>query len=319
MSVLVYLENRDGQFKKNQFELVSYAKKISSELNQNLIGLSIGKIDKTELEKLAKYGLGKVLDAPEIPSTFDSDSYANILFAAIDMENPNLVVMSDSNLGKALAPRISARYKAGLISGILGLPISMDPFIGRKKAYTGKAFSLLKITTAMKVLTLAPNSYSVNEAAGSIQLEKFAPSLPESRVSLVRTEKQEGRLLLSEADIVVSGGRGMKSPDNWSGIEELAQVMGAATACSRPVSDEGWRPHHEHVGQTGKAVAPTLYIALGISGAIQHLAGVSSSKVIVAVNKDPEAPIFSAADYGIVGDVNKVIPEFIKAYIELKQ
>lgn len=319
MSVLVYIENRDGQFKKNQLELMSYAKKISEATNQELVTLSIGNVKEEEWARLSAHGATRVLNGENLPNQIDNEVFAQALFAAIELVQPKYLILSDNNTGKALAPRVSVKYRAGIVSGILGLPISYEPFVGKKRAYSGKAFAHVKVNSDLKVLTLSPNSFEIKESSGNVQLEAFEPALPTPKTKVVQADKQMGKLLLSEADIVVSGGRGMKSADNWGPLEELAEVMGAATACSRPVSDEGWRPHHEHVGQTGKIIGPTLYIALGISGAIQHLAGVSSSKVIVAINKDPEAPIFTTADYGIVGDVQKLIPQLIDAYKELKQ
>ncbi|MFC2138488.1 electron transfer flavoprotein subunit alpha/FixB family protein, partial [Bacteroidota bacterium] len=218
------------------------------------------------------------------------------------------------------APRLSAKLKAGLVSGVIKEPSSLDPFTVTKKVFSGKAFANVSIKSDIKILTLAQNSFKLVEKNTSPSIENFSPALNDEmfKTSVKDVEKQTGKVILTDAEIVVSGGRGMKSPDNWGPIEELAELLGAATACSRPVSDEGWRPHSEHTGQTGKIIAPNLYFAFGISGAIQHLAGVSSSKFIVAVNTDKDAPIFEAADYGIVGDALKVVPEIISAIKESK-
>ena len=224
----------------------------------------------------------------------------------------NILIMAHNNSGKALAPRVSVKLKAGLAAGVTALPESVSPVVVKKKVFSGKAFGKVEITSTNAILTLAQNSYEVKETGGSASIEVFDPGVDVAAKTVIKdVQKQDGKLLLSDAEIVVSGGRGMKSGDNWGPIEELAAVLGAATACSRPVSDEGWRPHEEHTGQTGKIIAPNLYFAFGISGAIQHLAGVSSSKCIVAVNTDKDAPVFEAADYGIVGDALKVLPELI--------
>ena len=228
--------------------------------------------------------------------------------------------MSKNNTGKSLAPRVSVKLEAGLVAGVNALPSSTDPFIIKKKAFTGKAFANVKINSEKKILTLNQNAYELIEKDGGAQVESFSPELNDAdfKTEVKDVNKVTGKVLLTDAEIVVSGGRGMKGPENWGPIEELAGLLGAATACSRPVSDEGWRPHEEHTGQTGKIVAPNLYIAAGISGAIQHLAGVSSSKCIVAINKDNEAPIFEAADYGVIGDAQKVLPDLIEAVKEFK-
>jgi electron transfer flavoprotein alpha subunit len=223
-----------------------------------------------------------------------------------------VLLMAHNNTGKALAPRLSVRLKAGLAAGVTAVPESVSPLVVSKKVFSGKAFGKIEILTEKAILTLSQNSFEINETGGSAGVETFDPGSVAAAATIIKdVQKQEGKLLLTDAEVVISGGRGMKSPDNWGPIEELAQVLEGATACSRPVSDEGWRPHSEHTGQTGKIIAPNLYMAFGISGAIQHLAGVSSSKCIVAVNTDKDAPIFEAADYGIVGDALKVLPELI--------
>jgi electron transfer flavoprotein alpha subunit len=313
MSVLVYTENWDGHFKKLSRELVSYAAGVAKMVGGGVTALSIWSVARDELSSLGAYGASSVLDAGPASEGLDNQIYTSIIAAAMQKTGSRILVMAHNNTGKALAPRLSVRLKAGLASGVTALPESADPLVVRKKVFSGKAFAKVEITTGTAILTLAQNSCEITETGGSAAVEPFDAGVdPSAAKTAIRSvHRQEGKLLLTDAEVVVSGGRGMKSPDNWGPIEELAGVLGAATACSRPVSDEGWRPHEEHTGQTGKIIAPNLYMAFGISGAIQHLAGVSSSKYIVAVNTDKDAPIFEAADYGIVGDALKVLPALI--------
>lgn len=313
MSVLVYTENWDGKFKKLSYELVSYASSLASLVGGSVTALSIGKVAQDELSKLGSYGASTILNVETAPAGLDNQIYSAIITAAMEKSGSKILVLAHNNSGKAIAPRLSVRLKAGLAAGVTALPESVDPLVVRKKVFSGKAFAKVKILSPGAILTLSQNSFEVSETGGSATVELFDPGVDVTgaRTAIKDVEKQEGKLLLTDAELVVSGGRGMKSPDNWGPIEELAGILGAATACSRPVSDEGWRPHEEHTGQTGKIIAPNLYFAFGISGAIQHLAGVSSSKCIVAVNTDKDAPIFEAADYGIVGDALKVLPELI--------
>jgi electron transfer flavoprotein alpha subunit len=316
MSILIYTENREGKFGKATLELVSCATRFAKDINTFVVAISIGNVAKEELLRLGQYGATKIFTVTgDIFSNRDDQAYSGIIAQAALKVEATIVLMANNFTGKALAPRIAVKLNAGLGSGILGLPLSYAPFLFRKKLYSGKAFGTVIIETPVKVLTLAQNSFGIIESPANAVIEDFSPAIETGsiRTKVTSTEKVTGKILLTEADIVVSGGRGMRSPDNWGPIEELASLLGAATACSRPVSDEGWRSHTEHVGQTGKAVAPNLYFALGISGAIQHLAGVNSSKFIVAVNKDPEAPIFSAADYGIIGDLQQVLPDLVQA------
>jgi electron transfer flavoprotein alpha subunit len=312
MSVLVYTENWDGKFKKLSYELISYASRIAGMTGGSVTALSIGKVGDDELASLGRYGASSVLSAGDA-GVLDNQLYTGIIAAAAEKTGAKVILLSHNNTGKALAPRLSARLKAGLASGVTSVPESATPLVVSKKVFSGKAFAKLKILSDTAVLTLAQNSFEIIESGGTAAVETFEAGVDSSvAVTDVRdAQKQSGKILLTDAEVVVSGGRGMKSGDNWQPLEELADVLGAALACSRPVSDEGWRPHEEHTGQTGKIIAPNLYLAFGISGAIQHLAGVSSSKVIVAVNTDKDAPIFEAADYGIVGDALKVLPEFI--------
>ena len=314
MSVLVYTENWDGKFKKLSFELVSYATKVASLLGTSVTAISIGKVEEAELAKLGNYGASTVLSVDDGKAGgLDNQLYTSIISAAAEKTGARAIILSHNNSGKALAPRLSVKQMAGLAPGVTALPESADPFIVTKKVFSGKAFSRVKINTEKVILTLAQNSFELIETGGTASVEAFDGGLTgdEVKTSIKDVQKQTGKILLTDAETVVSGGRGMKSGDNWQPLEELADLLGAALACSRPVSDEGWRSHDEHTGQTGKIIAPNLYFAFGISGAIQHLAGVSSSKFIVAVNTDKDAPIFEAADYGIIGDAAKVLPELI--------
>ena len=314
MSVLVYTENWDGKFKKLSFELVSYATKVASLLGTSVTAISIGKVEEAELAKLGNYGASSVLTADDGKAGgLDNQLYTSIIAAAAEKTGARAIILSHNNSGKALAPRLSVKLMAGLAPGVTALPESVDPFIVSKKVFSGKAYSRVKINSEKVILTLAQNSFELIEAGGTASVESFDAGLADFDVQtrIKDVQKQTGKILLTDAETVVSGGRGMKSGDNWQPLEELADLLGAALACSRPVSDEGWRSHDEHTGQTGKIIAPNLYLAFGISGAIQHLAGVSSSKYIVAVNTDKDAPIFEAADYGIIGDAAKVLPELI--------
>jgi electron transfer flavoprotein alpha subunit len=322
MSVLVYTQNWDGKFKKSSFELVSYASEVAKNLNTSAIALSIGAVDESELKKLGNYGAGRILNVKnEICKALDNQVYTNVISQVALKENANVIILSNNNEGKAIAPRLSVKLKAGIGSGVSKLPLSTNPFTVYKRTYSGNAFAHLVINSDIKILTLAQNSFDLIEKNNSAVIEYPAVSVDGS---LLKTEvrdvkKETGKILLTDAEIVVSGGRGMKSPDNWGPLVELAGLLGGATACSRPVSDEGWRPHEEHTGQTGKIIAPNLYIAVGISGATQHLAGISSSKYIVAINSDKDAPIFEAAQYGIIGDAAKILPKLVEAVKELKK
>lgn len=321
MSILVFAENWDGKFKKQTFELISYAHALSKSMNTTVSAISIGKVDDEELNKLGLYGATKVLNVTDCRLyNLDNKAYTMAIAQAAVKENSKVIVFAQNNTGKAISPRVSIRLKAGLASGVIGIPTSFEPFTIIKKTYTAKALANVVIKTDVKIITLSQNAFGIVENPTTANIENFAPEIADTDIksTVIEVNKVTGKILLTDAEIVVSGGRGMKGPENWGGIEELAQILGAATACSRPVSDEGWRTHEEHTGQTGKIIAPNLYFAFGISGAIQHLGGISSSKCIVAVNKDPDAPIFEAADYGIVGDALKVIPELIAAIKELK-
>jgi electron transfer flavoprotein alpha subunit len=321
MSVLVFTENWDGKFKKLSFELVSYASKVAEMLNTSSTVLSIGAVDSSELEKLGKYGAKKIINATnDSLKILDNQAYTSAIADVAQKEGASVIILSNNNTGKALAPRLSVKLKAGIGSGVSKLPVSTSPFVVYKKAYSGNAFANVLIKSNIKILTLAQNSFEITESPNGAAIENLSVQVDGSliKTQVKDVQKQTGKILLTDADIVVSGGRGMKSSDNWAPLVELADLLGGATACSRPVSDEGWRTHEEHTGQTGKIIAPNLYFAIGISGATQHLAGVSSSKYIVAINTDKDAPIFEAAQYGIVGDALKVLPKLVEAVKEIK-
>ena len=322
MAILVYIENTDGTLKKSAFEAASYAKAIADQLGDSVTALSIGNVDAAELEKLGKYGVSKVLNAnQENLKNFVNKAYASIIASAAQQESSKVVVLSNSFSGKGLAPRVAAKLDAGLADGAINLPsFQGDSMEIKKTAFSNKAFAIEVIKSAVKVIAVNPNAFEVKEVGGSAEIVDFKPNIEATDFNVLVKDivRATDKVTLPEAEIVVSAGRGMKGPENWGMIEELADVLGAATACSKPVSDAGWRPHSEHVGQTGIVVSPNLYIAIGISGAIQHLAGVSSSKTIVVINKDPEAPFFKVADYGIVGDAFEIVPKLTQAIKNLK-
>ncbi|HET8827700.1 MAG TPA: electron transfer flavoprotein subunit alpha/FixB family protein [Pelobium sp.] len=322
MSVLIYVENAEGKFKKSIFEAVSYAKAIADQLNTSLTAISIGDVAPAELENLGKYGTSKVLNVNnETLKSFVNQAYASVIAEAAKKEAATVVVLSNSFSGKGLAPRIGVKLEAAVISGAVELPNTAGgSFTIKRTAFSGKAFATVEVSAEKKVISLTPNSYKIVESGGSASVEDFTSANKESDFKTIIKEiiRATDKVSLPDAELVVSAGRGLKGPENWGMIEELADLLGAATACSKPVSDADWRPHSEHVGQTGIAISPNLYIAIGISGAIQHLAGVSSSKVIVVINKDPEAPFFKVADYGIVGDAFEIVPKLIEAVRSLK-
>jgi len=321
MSVLVYTEHSGGKFKKSTFEVVSYASAIAEKTGGTVTAVSIGDVNADELSLLAKYGASKVLNVTlDKLKTFINQAYASVIAEAAKSENSKVVILSASFSGKGLAPRLAVKLNAGYVDGAIALPVMSDGFTVRKGAFSGKAFADVSITSDVKVLTVIPNSYEVKENQKPSTIVEFNPPVADNDFATMVKDiiRASNKVSLPEAELVVSAGRGLKGPENWGMIEELAGLLGAATACSKPVSDAHWRPHEEHVGQTGIAVSPNLYIAIGISGAIQHLAGVSSSKVIVVINKDPEAPFFKAADYGIVGDAFEVVPQLIAAIKEFK-
>ncbi len=316
MSVLVIAESSDGKFKKSAFEVTSYGKKIADQLETNLVVLTVNSSEPT---LLYSYGAEKVLAiSNDTLNTFNVKVSANIIKQAAEKENAKVVIFESNSNGIYVAPMVAVYINAGFASNVEELPSSFSPFTVKRKAFSSKAYNNCQINTEVKVIGLSKNSFGFieNEISGSV--EEFSPLLVESNLKSESIEQTTGIVTIADADIVVSGGRGLKGPENWGMIEELAEVLGAATACSKPVSDLNWRPHSEHVGQTGKQVASNLYIAIGISGAIQHLAGINSSKVKVVINTDPDAPFFKAADYGIVGDAFVVVPQLIEKLKEFK-
>ena len=310
MSVLVFADSSEGKFKKTAFEVVSYGKKVSEQLGTDIVVLTINASD-TSL--LYTYGAEKVLSVSnDSLKTFNAKQYASTITEVATAEKATVVILDSSINGLYVAPIVSVNLEAGYASNTVDVPSNTNPFTIKRKAFSNKAFSNTVISSDIKVIGLAKNSYGVHENVVQGTTETFEPAIIDSAVLSEKVERVSGQVTIADADIVVSAGRGLKGPENWQMIEELATVLGAATACSKPVSDLGWRPHSEHVGQTGKPVASNLYIAIGISGAIQHLAGINASKVKVVVNSDPEAPFFKAADYGIVGDAFEVVPKLIE-------
>lgn len=312
MSILIYTEYAEGKFKKVAFELASYAKKVAKTLGTTVTAVTINAEDVSEL---SKYGVDKVLKVNNAKlSGFTAKAYADVIKQAAQKENAKLILLSSTTDSIYLSSLAAISLEAGFASNVVGLPVSTSPFQVKRNAFSNKAFNITEITTDIKVLGLAKNSYGIFEDASTLTEEDFNPTLEENDfgVKVESVEKASGKVSIADADIVVSGGRGLKGPENWGMIEELASVLGAATACSKPVSDLGWRSHAEHVGQTGKPVATNLYIAIGISGAIQHIAGINASKVKVVINSDPEAPFFKVADYGIIGDAFEIVPKLIE-------
>ena len=312
MAILVFVESAEGKIKNNSIEAVCYAHAIGGPVT----AIALGSAERAELEMLGKYGAGKVLHVDD--RKLDQgiiQAYASVLEQAMQDEQADLLVLSGSALGTPVAARVAARTNASLATNVIGLPDTTSGFVVRKSIYTGKAFTYMQMTNAKKVIAIKKNAAEIKEVASPVQVTTYSGKYSDQdfAVKILSSEKATGEVLLPEANIVVSGGRGLKGPENWHVLETLAKTLNAATGCSKPVSDMGWRPHHEHVGQTGVKVAPQLYIAVGISGAIQHLAGVNSSKCIVVINKDPEAPFFKAADYGIVGDAFEIIPKLTEA------
>ncbi|MFT0716816.1 electron transfer flavoprotein subunit alpha/FixB family protein [Flagellimonas lutimaris] len=318
MSVLVYTESLKGKFKKNAFEVASYAHKVAQELGTTVTAVAFNASDDASL---GNYGVSKVLKvSDESLATFNAKAYADTLAQAAKAEGAKVIILSSSADTKFLAPILTAKLTAGYVPNVVEAPESTSPFVVKRTAFSNKGFAFTEISSEIKIVGVSNNAFGVMENNVSASVEDFSPSLNDNAFSVKSAEvdRVTGKVTIADADIVVSGGRGLKGPENWGMVEELADVLGAATACSKPVSDMGWRPHSEHVGQTGKPVASNLYIAIGISGAIQHLAGVSASKVKVVINNDPEAPFFKAADYGIVGDAFEVVPELIEKLKEFK-
>ncbi|WP_309607870.1 electron transfer flavoprotein subunit alpha/FixB family protein [Flavobacterium sp.] len=317
MSILIYAESAEGKFKKVAFELASYAKKVAETLSTTVTAVTVNMNDASEL---SKYGVDKVLKVTNDKlAGFTAKAYADVIKQAAQKENVKLVLLSSTTDSLYLAPLVAVGLEAGFASNVVGLPVSLSPFQVKRTAFSNKAFNITEISTDVKILSLGKNSYGIFENPSAATSEDFSPSISDEDfgVKVQSVEKSSGKVTIADADVVVSGGSGMKGPENWGLIEDLASVLGAATACSKPVSDLGWRPHSEHVGQTGKPVATNLYIAVGISGAIQHIAGINSSKVKVVINADADAPFFKVADYGIVGDAFDILPrltEKLKAF-----
>lgn len=318
MSILIYAESAEGKFKKVAFELASYAKKVASDTGTTVTAVTVNAGDVSEL---SQYGVDKVLKInSDKLNGFAAKAYADVIKQAAQKENAKMVLLSSTTDSLYMAPLVAIGLDAGFASNVVGLPVSNAPFQVKRTAFSNKAFNITEISTETKVLSLAKNSYGLVENASSMTQEDFSPTINDADfgVKVKSVEKSSGKVTIADADIVVSAGRGMKGPENWGMIEELAATLGAATACSKPVSDLGWRPHGEHVGQTGKPVATNLYIAVGISGAIQHIAGVNSSKVKVVINSDAEAPFFKVADYGVVGDAFEIVPKLIEKFKAFK-
>jgi electron transfer flavoprotein alpha subunit len=321
MSVLIFADQAHGKIKKVAFEAVQYGAKVAQQLGTTATALVLGTAANDELEALGNYGAAKVLHVADARlNEVEGTVFTRIIADAVAQEAAQVVIFGHNFDGKAVAPRVAARLKAGFVSGAVSLPDTSNGFIVKKSVFSGKAFANVNINTAVKVIAVMPNTFALEPTAAKAAVAAFSPAINDAdfKVKVSSVETVSGEVPLTEADIVVSGGRGLKGPENWGLVEDLARSLGAATACSRPVADTGWRPHHEHVGQTGLTVRPNLYIAIGISGAIQHLAGVNGSKVIVVINKDPEAPFFKAADYGIVGDAFEVVPKLTAAIKQMK-
>ncbi|HZF63086.1 MAG TPA: electron transfer flavoprotein subunit alpha/FixB family protein [Chitinophagaceae bacterium] len=319
MSVLVFIDRTDeGHIKKASLEALSYGAQLGQLLGQATEGVVLGSASE-DLGSLGQYGVSKIHQVShDALQQFDAQVYTAVLAQVAEQTGAGVIVFSNNSSGKSIAPRLSVRLKAGLVSGAVSLPEVSSGFVVKKNVFSGKAFAEVAINSEIKIISLNVNAFTIKQTEGTAEVSAFNASVEPPKLKLISSSKTEGKLSLTEADIVVSAGRGLKGPENWGIVEELADSLGAALACSRPVADAHWRPHNEHVGQTGIAIAPNLYVAVGISGAIQHLAGVNRSKVIVVINKDAEAPFFKAADYGVVGDVFEVVPKFTEAVKKLK-
>jgi electron transfer flavoprotein alpha subunit len=310
MSVLVYTESEEGKFKKVALEVASYAKAVANQLGTTVTAITF---NAEQVSELGNYGVDKVLNITNSElKTFNANGYAEAIKQAAEKEGTKVVILSSSANSKYIAPLLAVGLQAGYASNVIEAPSSTSSFTVKRTAFTNKAFETMTINTDVKIVGVSHNAFGLVETTGNASAENFSPSISNLQVQVESVDKASNKVSIADADIVVSAGRGLKGPENWGMIEELASVLGAATACSKPVSDLGWRPHSEHVGQTGKPVAANLYIAIGISGAIQHLAGINASKVKVVINNDPEAPFFKAADYGVVGDAFVVVPQLIE-------
>ena len=318
MKVLIFIDQAEGHVKKSSYEVLSYGSQVAKQLGVAAEGLILGNV-KDDLSALGKYGVSTIHQiGNDALNVVDSQVYAKAIADAVNTCGASVVIFSHNPTGKAVAARVAARLKAGLVAGAIALPDTTNGFTVKKSVFSGKAFANVSITSAIKIISLNPNSFNVVSGEGIATVMPLNIDVAASKIKITATNKVSGEVPLTEADIVVSGGRGLKGPENWGILLDLAKELGAATACSRPVGDAHWRPHHEHVGQTGVQIAPNLYIAIGISGAIQHLAGVNRSKVMVVINKDPEAPFFKAADYGIVGDAFEIVPKLTEEIKKMK-
>ncbi len=318
MSVLIFIDAAEGQVKKASYEALTYGAKIAEQLGVTAEGVVLSNVSE-DLASLGKYGVKKIYQVSnDALDHMDAQVYTKVIAQVAEASAATVIVFSNNVDGKAIAPRLSARMKAGLVAGAVALPDTSNGFTVKKNVFSGKAFANISVATPIKVISLSPNAYKIEAGEGTAEVVPFTATVDTPKVKVTNVTKASGEIPLTEAEIVVSAGRGLKGPENWGMVEDLAKVLHAATACSRPVADAHWRPHNEHVGQTGYAIAPNLYIAIGISGAIQHLAGVNRSKVIVVINKDPEAPFFKAADYGIVGDAFDVVPKLTEAIKKIK-
>lgn len=318
MSVLIFIDTADGHVKKASLEAMSYGSKIAEHLGTGAEGVVLGTVS-DDLASLGKYGVKKIHHvAGDLLNHLDAQVYTQAIAQVAEASSAKVIVFANNADGKAIAPRLSVRLKAGLVSGAVALPETSNGFVVKKNVFSGKAFANISVTTDIKIISLSPNAYKIVAGEGTAEVVPFNAQIDSPKISVTQVKKASGEIPLTEAEIVVSAGRGLKGPENWGMVEELAKVLHAATACSRPVADADWRPHNEHVGQTGIAIAPNLYIAIGISGAIQHLAGVNRSKIIVVINKDSEAPFFKAADYGIVGDAFEIVPKMTEAIKKIK-
>lgn len=321
MSVIVLAEHAQGAFKKKAFEAVQYAAGIAQSMGTTATAVVLGTAPNDAMAQLGQYGAQKVLHVAEARlDNLSARAYAKALIAAAEKEGAKVIIASHDVTGRAVAPRVAARLKAGMVAGAVSMPDTANGFVIKKNVFAGKAFAFVNITSDVKVVTLMPNTFPVKKGEGAANVEALSVSFEDKdfAVQVKEVNKVTGTVPLAEAELVVSGGRGLKGPENWGVLENLAGTLGAALACSRPVADSHWRPHHEHVGQTGGTIRPNLYIAVGISGAIQHLAGVNGSKTIVVINKDPEAPFFKAADYGVIGDALEVVPKLTEAVKKFK-
>ncbi len=321
MSILVYTEHAGGAFKKSTYELLTYGRHLAAAMGTEMKVLAIGNVADAELNSLGKYGVSALMHANDAKlNDFNVRAYGSVLAQAAESTGAQVILISNTFSGKGMGPRAAARLKAAYVDNVIELANTANGFEVIKNAFSGKGFAHVSVKSAKKILAIVPNSYKVEAAEATVSIAPFSAELSDAAMNTkVREVKRAtDKIALPDAELVVSAGRGLKGPENWGMVEELAELLGAATACSKPVSDADWRPHSEHVGQTGIAISPNLYIAIGISGAIQHLAGVSSSKTIVVINKDPEAPFFKAADYGIVGDAFEVVPKMIEAVKKLK-